>query len=291
MVLLIIIGTLAIPIYAKTLTAKADSAISVSSGVPLTSEIGPNGSNEYQFTTNREGQAFITIQKMTAGLILTLYDANGNIVDERSNQNGGGYLLINTDLQQGTYTIKVTPYFWNNGVSSATYQLEATYPGSFSRNSSTFEPNETFETAMSISDGKFYNSSSNSVIDQDVYRFTTNQDGEVYVTLDNITAGYQMDIYDAYGNLIVTRNTSSAGSWIAEDQMLKKGTYYVFIVPYNWVGKTTATYRIKAVFPGSFTRDPSTFEPNDTLQTAMSVISNKVYSSKSTSVLDCLHNF
>ncbi|MEH7097802.1 hypothetical protein V7077_23970, partial [Neobacillus vireti] len=77
-----------------------------------------------------------------------------------------------------------------NGISDASYRLKATYPGIITRDPVTFEPNDTIETALSMISGKQYASGSSSVIDQDVYQFTTNKDGEAYIALDQTTGGF-----------------------------------------------------------------------------------------------------
>jgi cell wall-associated protease len=154
MVLLIVIGMFVFPITSKTHTAKADdNAISVSNGVPVKGELSQDGSNKYEFTTNQDGEAYISLSGLTAGFTVSVYDAYGNKIDGNY-EYSGGYVALDEGLKQGTYYVEVDPYNWN-GVSSATYTLKATYAGDFTRNPSTYEPNDTFGTAMSIGNGKF----------------------------------------------------------------------------------------------------------------------------------------
>ncbi|MCU7745582.1 pre-peptidase C-terminal domain-containing protein [Priestia megaterium] len=239
----------------------------------------------YTFTTNKDGEVYITLDQTTAGYSMYLYNQDGDRIAGDYYSSRGSKIVINEDIQKGTYYIKVEPYSWS-GISSATYRIKATYAGEISRNPSTFEPNETNETSMSINSGQMYTSTSESNIDQDVYQFTTNKDGEVYISLDQTTAGYSMYLYNQNGDRIAGDYYSSKGSKIVIDEEIQKGTYYVKIKPYEWSGTTSATYRIKATYAGTIKRDVATFEPNETIETAMNIVSGQAYSSSSYSSVD-----
>lgn len=102
--------------------------------------------------------------------------------------------------------------------------------GPSTQNTSSFEPNDTAETSLEVKSGKIYQSVSETDIDQDVYQFTTSQDGEVYISLENTTGGYWMYLYDSYGNSITGDYYSTPpGNTIVLDRDLKQGTYYVKI--------------------------------------------------------------
>ena len=239
----------------------------------------------YTFTTNKDGEVYITLDQTTAGYSMYLYNQDGDRIAGDYYSSRGSKIVINEDIQKGTYYIKVEPYSWS-GISSATYRIKATYAGEISRNASTFEPNETNETSMSINSGQMYTSTSESNIDQDVYQFTTNKDGEVYISLDQTTAGYSMYLYNQNGDRIAGDYYSSKGSKIVIDEDIQQGTYYVKVKPYEWSGTTSATYRIKATYAGTIKRDAATFEPNETIETAMNIVSGQAYSSSSYSSVD-----
>ena len=148
----------------------------VSSGVPIQGKINSkDDSKEYTFTTNQDGEVYITVDRTTGGFSMYLYDVNGNRVGGDYFSTIGKQIVIDKNIKKGTYTIKVTPYRWS-GISSATYQLKATYASANQRNTTTFEPNETVETSHSIKSGQIYKSTGESNIDQDVYQFSTNKD-------------------------------------------------------------------------------------------------------------------
>ena len=259
---------------------------SILSGVAVKGTIASESAeNTYTFTTNKDGEVYITLDNTTGGFSMSLYDKNGNYIDSESSSSRGAKLSIYEKVTKGTYYIKIEPYYWD-GITSASYQLKATYPGSFKRNASTFEPNDTFDTGLSIKSGQLYTSKSESNLDRDIYYFSTNKDGEVYITLDETTGGFQMSLYDQYGNYIDSESSSTRGAKLVISEELTKGKYYMAIEPYYWDGITSASYRLKATYPGSISRNSSSFEPNDTKETALSLISNKYYSSSSYSSVD-----
>ncbi len=261
---------------------------SISSGVSVNGKLASSSSeNTYQFTTTKDGEAYITIDHATGGLSLEIDDANGNYVDSESISSAGETIKLDEHLKKGTYYVKITSFYWD-GITSASYQLKATYPGSIKRDNTSFEPNDTFETSFAIKSGQFYSSTCESNIDKDVYQFTTTQDGEAYITLDHATGSFSLEIDDVYGNNVDSESISSAGETTKLYEHLKKGTYYVQIKPYSyyWDGLTSATYRVKATYPGSINRDSSSFESNDTLETSFPITSRKYYSSSSYSEID-----
>ncbi|MED3878783.1 pre-peptidase C-terminal domain-containing protein [Priestia megaterium] len=269
--------------YAQSISANKGN---LSSGIAVQGKLSSSKATEtYKFTTNKDGEVYISLDQTTAGFYLYLYNEDGETITSDYYSSRGSKIVLKEEVQKGTYYVKVAPYSWS-GVSSATYRLKATYPGNITRNATTFEPNDTMETSMNINSGQIYKSTSESDIDQDVYQFTTNKDGEVYITLDETTAGYSMYLYDKNGNRIDGDYYSTKGNTIVISDTVEKGTYYIKVNPYSWKGVTSATYRLKATYAGSIKRDVSTFEPNETPDTAMDISSNKYYSSTSYSKSD-----
>lgn len=177
-----------------------------------------------------------------------LYNQDGDRIAGDYYSTRGSKIVIDEDIQQGTYYVKIKPYEWS-GTTSGTYRIKATYAGTIKRDTATFEPNETIETAMNIVSGQTYSSSSYSSIDRDVYQFTTKKDGNAKIVLDNMKGGYSMYLYDRYGQRIAGDYYSAAGNVIEINEDLSQGTYYVKVTPYEWSGISSATYRVKATYP------------------------------------------
>ena len=269
--------------YAQSISANKGN---LSSGIAVQGKLSSSkAADTYKFTTNKDGEVYISLDQTTAGFYLYLYNEDGETITSDYYSSRGSKIVLKEEVQKGTYYVKVAPYSWS-GISSATYRLKATYPGNITRNATTFEPNDTMETSMNINSGQIYKSTSESDIDQDVYQFTTNKDGEVYISLDETTAGYSMYLYDKNGNKLGGDYYSTKGNTIVISDTVEKGTYYIKVNPYSWKGITSATYRLKATYTGSIKRDVSTFEPNETPDTAMDISSNKYYSSTSYSKSD-----
>lgn len=254
---------------------------SISSGEAVQGMLRSSDSeNVYKFSTNADGEVYITLENTTGDFYIELYDQNNNSISSDYSSSKGDSLVIHEKVKKGSYYVKVEPYRWS-GISSASYRLKATYAASIKRDPVTFEPNDTFETSLPIASGEFYESKSESGIDQDVYQFSTNKDGEVYIVLDKTTAGYYMELYDQFGNYIVRDYDSSKGSQLVINQHVQKGKYFIRIIPKDWYGITSGSYRLKATYPGKTNRNSKDFESNDTFETAFPVRSGNYYSSNS----------
>lgn len=239
----------------------------------------------YQFTTSKKGEVYITLDQPTGGFSFALYNQNGDVLDRDAWHTSGNDLILNTDVQQGTYFLVVSPHEWN-GTTSASYRIKATYPSAFIRNVSTYEPNDTVETAMSIATGNFYSSKAETPTDKDVYQFTTNKDGEFYITLDKTTGDFSIVLYDANGDTVDDAISYAGVKNVALKGDIPKGAYYLEVKPDGWNKISNAAYRIQATYPSNFKRNPTTLEPNDTSETAVPMISTQAYSSSNSSVID-----
>lgn len=240
-------STFFVLLFSMALNQVAFGEEKVSSGVPIQGKIESGDKHTYEFKTNKDGEVYITLDQITGGFGLELYDANGDKVSHSYTSTRGDVPVINEKVAKGTYYVRIIPYSWS-GITKATYRLKATYPGSIKRDTKTFEPNDTFETAMPIISKKLYSSSSFSYDDRDSYTFTTSKDGEVYITLAHITGGFGLHLYDVFGNLLDHSYTSTRGSVLRLNDYLSKGTYYVRITPYSWSGISKASYDLKAIY-------------------------------------------
>ncbi|NRD80826.1 hypothetical protein HPT25_26215 [Bacillus sp. BRMEA1] len=119
----------------------------------------------------------------------------------------------------------------------------------------------------------------NGTLASDTYQFTADNDGEVYIVLDQANAGFNLKLTDVDGNEITSQATSDDTKTAVIEQNIASGTYTVTVEPQDWTGVSSASYRLKATYPGLNTRNPVTFEPNDTYDTAYPVNSGQFYGS------------
>jgi len=227
-----------------------ETSMQIKSGKMYTSDISSTDRDVYQFTTKKDGEAYITFDNLTEAFYVTLFDSNRKEVTSAYTSSAGGEISLLTDIQKGTYYIVVNDYCEECQTTSASYRLKATFASTFTRDAKTFETNDTIETSMPIISNKYYNSSSFSSLDRDVYKFTTKKDGEARITLDNTKAGFYAYLYDSNGTEVARTYTARAGKKITFSPRVKKGTYYIVINPYGWGGSgiTSATYRLKATY-------------------------------------------
>lgn len=183
----------------------------IKSGKMYTSDISSTDRDVYQFTTKKDGEAYITFDNLTEAFYVTLFDSNRKEVTSAYTSSAGGEISLLTDIQKGTYYIVVNDYCEECQTTSASYRLKATFASTFTRDAKTFETNDTIETSMPIISNKYYNSSSFSSLDRDVYKFTTKKDGEARITLDNTKAGFSAYLYDSNGTEVARTYTARAG--------------------------------------------------------------------------------
>jgi hypothetical protein len=139
---------------------------------------------------------------------------------------------------------------------------------------------------ISIESGVSVTESNYSPDEEHIYSFTTDEDGEVRIELDNTSAGYSMYLYNEHNNNLGGDYYSSGGNKIVIYKNVQRGTYYVKVAPYNWSNVSYGTYRLKATYGSDVNRDSTTFEPNNTIGTSFSVSSGVLYKSTSDSSID-----
>ncbi|PGZ92275.1 Ig-like domain-containing protein [Bacillus sp. AFS029533] len=265
------------------LTFAEETNRQIPNGSPVTEQITEGTKHTYEVTTNDDGEYYIILDNTVGKFNLSLNDSDGKTISSTYSGGSNSILNLRGKLQKGTYTILVEPRDLS-GTSIGSYRIKATYASEFTRNEVTFEPNETMLTSSNLKNGEFTSSTAD-YLDRDVYQFTTDIAGNVYISIDEIVGDFNFNLYDSSGNFVDHPHQPSPNGLIYFSTNLPQGTYYLYADPYYTGGKT-ASYRIKASYPSAFTRDKSTFEPNDTDETSMPLTSNQYYSSTSTNMND-----
>ncbi|MGE8035911.1 copper amine oxidase N-terminal domain-containing protein [Lysinibacillus sp. NPDC093692] len=249
-------------------TSHASDTIYLESGNTHSNTLTSSDESQwYQINTTQDSDVHIYLANTTAPINSSLYDSNKNFI---------GIIAWNVSstfqtLKAGTYYIEVKPDHWDDRYSSGSYEIKATYgSGNVTHDSTTFEPNDTREYAFPIQSGKKISSLLSNVYDLDFYKFSTTVDsGDVHIYLANTSAPIKFDLYDSNKQLIASNNSSLS-------QPLKAGTYYIKVYDFYWDNKySSGTYDLIATYStNSKEHNPSTFEPNDTLENAFPIKSN-----------------
>ncbi|MFF2877843.1 fibronectin type III domain-containing protein [Gottfriedia sp. NPDC057991] len=257
----------------------------IPNGSSVTAQISEGTKQEYEFTTEEYGEYYIVLDNAVGKYSLTLSDSDGKTIS--STYNGPSQLILNLNgkLEKGTYTIHVEPLDLS-GISVGSYRLKATYASTFSRNEVTFEPNDTMLTSMNLKNGEYLSSTADNYLDRDVYQFTTDKTGNIYIAIDEIVGGFNFMLYDSSGNYVDHPHLKAADGLAYISTKVPQGTYYLYVNPYYSPEVKTASYRIKATYPAAFTRDKMSFEPNDTDESSMQLISSQYYSSSCYNMID-----
>jgi len=146
-----------------------------------------------------------------------------------------------------------------------------------------YEDNDSFSTANVIKAG-------NEVLgylqkqDKDFYTFTTNEEGHIYVSLDNLPKDFELYLYNSKQQLL---SSSKASGKTAEEINLYNqpaGTYYI-LVDGNY--DENNPYSLLAMFPTTtIMQDNVTFEPNNSLENGYPITSGTAYSATISTVVD-----
>lgn len=86
-----------------------------------------------------------------------------------------------------------------------------------------------------------------SMLDAQVYHFSTDKNGEVSITVDQTAGGLILGIFNNQGKNITELPIDHRGAIIHEN--LAKGTYSVILGAYDWNRISIASYRLKVVYP------------------------------------------
>lgn len=141
-----------------------------------------------------------------------------------------------TAVASGSATITVTT---QDGNKTATCSVTVTNPPS----GDTFEPNDSFGTAYSVSKGAILNSYIYTTSDIDYYKLTVSSTGSYTISLTNLPADYDLTLYDSNGYYIdYSENYGTTSESITDT--LSPGTYYIEIIGYNGAYSTTTPYKL-----------------------------------------------
>lgn len=141
-----------------------------------------------------------------------------------------------TAVAAGTATITVTT---QDGNKTASCSVTVTNPAS----GDTYEPNDTFGTAYSVSSGSTLNSYIYSASDIDYYKLTVSSSRSFTISLSNLPKDYDLTLYDEYGYYIDYSDNYGTTSETITDT-LSPGTYYIEVIGYNGAYSTTSPYKL-----------------------------------------------
>ncbi|SFD77207.1 Ig-like domain-containing protein [Bacillus sp. UNCCL81] len=257
----------------------------IENGVPITNQIAKGATQRFEFSTTKDGEVYIVLDKTVGSYKVSLLDENENELERNWTGGSGDDAYISVEVPIGTYTIQVEEEGYTN-VSAPSYRLKATYAASFTRNAKSFESNDTPETSMTVPNGEFVSSTAETELDKDVYQFISTKDGEVYLALDQTKGSYRITLSDVNKEELDDEYTDGSGDSGVIQLNVPKGKYYVTVEPSDLSGLTAGTYRLKTTYASSFTRNATSFEPNDTVETSLPITSNVSYSSTAYSIDD-----
>lgn len=137
----------------------------------------------------------------------------------------------------------------------------------------TNEPNETQNTAKTISINTDVTGQIASTTDNDYLKFTTTSTGDVTVSLTNLPANYNLKVFNTVGTQLgISQNTGTSSESISLSN-LAAGTYIAYVYGYSGAYSNSSCYTLK-VSTSIGTTCSNSNEPNETRPTAKTISIN-----------------
>lgn len=225
------------------------TAGTIAAGTTYKALIATNTDNDYyKFTVAAGTNITVSLTTLPFDYDMQLLNSAGTVVGSSAAGGTTNESIVYNGAAAGTYTVRVFGY---NGAFSATvcYTLLVTTTTACAN---TPEPNATQAAASAIAVNADVNSQIGSATDVDWFKFTnTAAQPNIYVTLANLPADYDVYLYNAAGTLL---GSSTAGSTTSEAIIYNTatvGTYSIRVIGYNGVFSTTVCYRLRAEISGT----------------------------------------
>jgi hypothetical protein len=196
-------------------------------------------------------------------LDLYVYDPRGALVASSASTGDGEFTHIESVALPGRYLIAVVGY--NNAYNVYDMQVACSLPDD------AFEPNDTWDTAASISPGTYNDLQ---CLDDDWYRLWLSPGDsilDVSIQFTNALGDLDLYVYDPTGAIVGYSTTTSDNKAVHLSGITMSGRYLIQVTGY---GGATNSYDLQISV--SRQRDDS-FEENDTWDTAKSVSCNTRY--------------
>ena len=225
------------------------TAGTIIAGTAYNALIATNTDNDYyKFTVAAGTNITVSLTTLPFDYDMQLLNSGGTVVGSSAAGGTTSESITLNNAAAGTYTVRIFGY---NGAFSATscYNLLVTTALACSN---TPEPNETQAAASTISANTDVHSQIATASDVDWYKFSnTAAQPNIYITLTNHPADYDVYLYNAAGTLL---GSSTAGGTTSEAIIYNTatvGTYSVRVIGYSGAFSTTVCYKLRAEISGT----------------------------------------
>ncbi len=162
-------------------------------------------------------------------------------------QRGAGRdeLIEEYPVESGRYYYIKVEGFGGDYSTSDRYHLRAkNYPTSGGIEEDEYEPNDSFSSAERLNSGERLYANIHAEDDDDYFKFTIDEESEVYIYLSSIPSGtdYDIRLYDSDEDRIAS-STNGDNDDEEINEILDSGTYYIRV--YTYSGFSENTYRLE----------------------------------------------
>jgi len=224
---------------------------------PISSDIQYTGnlydaadSDWFTFSTTSGGEISLTFPQNTYDYYFELKDENGTTLvhnfGELRYKNTIEYLAP----APGTFYIQVSDYNSSKPFPYV-YSFIAKFPDT--TNTDIYEPNNSFQAAYGpIQSGVEYQGKISKETDEDYFKFTTAESGNIMITLTDLPEEYDLQLYDMNHRIIGAGYASGTYPETVTVGTYSPGTYYVRVFPregYDGINP----YTLRVTYPDTIT--------------------------------------
>lgn len=255
--------------------AFADSeTTTISVNKVYTGSISYDGETYYSFTLTKDGNVTLSmLRNAQSSWKMQLTNSNGDTLKDFVTNNGPlstGYEERQVGLAKGTYYLRIADNS-NGSLNPFKFQVKFTAATNYEK-----EGNQTFTSANPIQLNTTFKGTLQDYYDQDYYVFTTQQDGNVTLSMKrNPNISWHVTLYSADGTAYKDFVTASGNTAKGNEERqigLPKGTYYVSVEKNTYTEDIGYEFQVKFTAGSQFEK-----ESNGTVDSANTITPNKIY--------------
>jgi hypothetical protein len=198
----------------------------------------PERNDFYKFTLDKQSDFNLTLDGLDANANVQILDSDGSVAFQ-SKKSGKGAEAIDAELEAGEYFVRVLP----KGGAQTDYRLALSADPIIGDDDPPGIPkgilNRLTEEAVVNDEIGFTKGGQRD--ENDYYNFTLSKDSDVSLTLDQLKANANFEVWDGKGETLLLQSRNPGRQGEAINAILEKGKYVVRVLPQ---GAAKTSYRL-----------------------------------------------
>jgi hypothetical protein len=228
----------------------------------FTDFVGSSDTNDfYRFSLSSSSRLSVILSGLNGGDVdLQLFNSSGALLLNRATRGTANETISSQTLPAGTYFLRVYPFSGNSNYNLSLNAVPTAPTAPVDNAGNTFATARNLgalSTTQTVSD--FVGSADTN----DFYRFSLATASNFSLTLNGLSGGdADLQLFDANGNLLLTREADGTANEIISNQALQAGNYFLRVYPFS--GNSNYNLSLNAVTSTPTTTNPTTTNPTTT---------------------------